>query len=54
MEIKTPGFPRQRGICKTKTGKCSAVKIVMLPGGTHFIPWTKKKDITAAMVEMLK
>ncbi|HEX5668355.1 MAG TPA: alpha/beta hydrolase [Chitinophagaceae bacterium] len=39
---------------KQKLVNASAVKIVMLPGGTHFIPWTKKKDITAAMVEMLK
>lgn len=38
---------------KQKLVNASAVKIVMLPGGTHFIPWTKKKDITEAMVNML-
>jgi pimeloyl-ACP methyl ester carboxylesterase len=38
---------------KKKLVNASAVKIVMLPGGTHFIPWTKKKDITSAMVNML-
>jgi pimeloyl-ACP methyl ester carboxylesterase len=38
---------------KQKLVNASAVKVVMLPGGTHFIPWTRKKDITKAMVNML-
>jgi pimeloyl-ACP methyl ester carboxylesterase len=46
--------PGNVDFAKQKLINASAVKIVMLPGGTHFIPWTKKKDITSAMVGMLK
>lgn len=38
---------------KLKLVNASKVRILMLPGGTHFIPWTKKKEITEEMVSML-
>jgi pimeloyl-ACP methyl ester carboxylesterase len=38
---------------KLKLVNASKVKILMLPGGTHFIPWTKKKDIIGELVSML-
>jgi pimeloyl-ACP methyl ester carboxylesterase len=45
--------PGNVDFAKQKLTNASKVKILMLPGGTHFIPWTKKKDITEEMVSML-
>jgi pimeloyl-ACP methyl ester carboxylesterase len=45
--------PGNVDFAKLKLVNAAKVKILMLPGGTHFIPWTKKKDITEAMVNML-
>jgi pimeloyl-ACP methyl ester carboxylesterase len=31
----------------------SKIETLILPGGTHFIPWTKKKEITNELLKML-
>lgn len=46
--------PANVDFAKKKLVNASSVKILLLPGGTHFIPWTRKKEITSAMVGMLK
>ncbi|HSF45929.1 MAG TPA: alpha/beta hydrolase [Chitinophagaceae bacterium] len=45
--------PANVEFAKQKLVNASKVKVLMLPGGTHFIPWTKKKEITDEMVSML-
>ncbi len=37
---------------KEKLIHASKVKLVMIPGGNHFIPWTNKKEIVDELVDM--
>lgn len=46
--------PANVDYAKKKLINATSVKIILLPGGTHFIPWTRKKEITSAMVAMAK
>lgn len=44
--------PGNTTFAKEKLVNSVKVKLVMLQGGTHFIPWTKKKEIVDELVEM--
>lgn len=44
--------PGNAMFAKLKLTNSSKVKLVMLPGGNHFIPWTKKKEIVDELLEM--
>jgi pimeloyl-ACP methyl ester carboxylesterase len=37
---------------RSKLINAAKVKTLMLPGGTHFIPWTKKKEIVNELIKM--
>jgi pimeloyl-ACP methyl ester carboxylesterase len=44
--------PGNAGFAKTQLVNAPKVKLVILPGGNHFIPFTRKKEIVAELMEM--
>jgi pimeloyl-ACP methyl ester carboxylesterase len=44
--------PGNTTFAKLKLVNSPKVKLVMLAGGNHFIPWTKKKEIVEELLEM--
>ena len=35
-----------------KLTHASKIETLIIPGGTHFIPWTKKKEISLELIKM--
>lgn len=44
--------PGNVDFAKAHLANARNIETLMLPGGTHFIPWTKKKEITDELIKM--